>query len=131
MSLGSLFNTLLQDLAQAPEAASGLGRAVLALAKNRLELFRLELACEKERLIKLVFLAVLAALLCLVAFGLGLAAVIYAVGPQYRLTVLVAAAVVIGLAAVVSVLILARSLRNLPAPFEELSRELEKDRELL
>jgi len=122
---------LLESLLSTPGHASSLGSVLFDLARNRLELARIEILEAKRRAIGLMFLAVLAALLCAAAVGLIAAAIILAVPAESRLTAVLILAACTTLLAIAAIVWFKVSLDRLTPPFEDLVRELKKDKELL
>ncbi|HUS37664.1 MAG TPA: phage holin family protein [Verrucomicrobiae bacterium] len=69
---------------------------ILAVAQNRIELFRAEAQEEKVRLVELLLLASAVIVLTTVGLTLGICAVIVAVGVEHRVMALIACAAICG-----------------------------------
>jgi uncharacterized membrane protein YqjE len=102
---------------------------ILAVAQNRIELFRAEAQEEKVRLVELLLLASAVIVLTTVALTVGIAAVVVAVGVEHRVTALVVLAALFGTGAGLTGRTLRRRLdRDVFASFAE---ELRKDRQCI
>lgn len=118
---------LLQDLSG---TFSGFGEIGLAMLRNRLELFSIELKIEKMRLARLIILTILGSVFVLVSLILLTIALILAVDPVSRPSTIFwfgsAYLVVGGL-----VVFLAFKLNSKRKPFQASIEELQKDMEAL
>ena len=103
----------------------------LALVRNRVELFSVELHLEQARLIKLLVLAATAVLLANMAVLMGTALIIFLAGEKARVPVLVGLFLFYALAAAAAFFVLRRHLRSTTPPFNETLSEMKKDCEWL
>ena len=102
---------------------------ILAVAQNRIELFRVEAREEKIRLVELLLLASAVIVLTTAGLMFGICAVILAVGVEYRMLALIAFAAICGIGAGLIARALRRRLdRDVFASFAE---ELRKDRQCI
>ena len=102
---------------------------ILAVAQNRIELFRAEAQEEKVRLVELLLLASAIVVLATVGLTLGIAAVVVAIDVEHRVLALAVLAGVCGIGAVLIGRLLRRRLdREVFASFAE---ELRKDRQCI
>ncbi len=101
-----------------------------ALIHNRVELLQIELQEERNRLVRLLSLALAAALLAGLTLALALCALFYALDERHRLPALCLVALGAGVATAVVVLRLRRGLSG-PPPFADFVDELRKDKEML
>lgn len=117
--------TMLQDLGG---AAGRLGGQATDLLKDRVELLALELREERLRFLQALLLGLAGTLLVLAGVGLLVAAVLYALPPEWRLTGLILAALgTLGVGALV-LCALRRRLGERGRPFAQTLAELEKDK---
>ena len=111
---------------------SGVASSLLGLLRTRLELFSLEAAEEKSRLIKLLgmaFGALLFVTLAVLVFTVTIAVAFWPTENRYiALGVLTGVYALIGLALLLSI---RRQLRDGPTPFSATIEELGRDAELL
>lgn len=106
-----------------------IARSFSALAHTRLELFSLEFAEEKSRLISAFALAMVAVLLgigTLFAFTVLIAAIFW---DDYRWQALTVLTLVYALLAILCTVLIRRTLANAPRAFDATLGEFEKDRE--
>src|SRR5688572_8812830 len=102
---------------------------ILAVAQNRIELFRAEAQEEKVRLVELLLLASAVIVLTTVAMTVGICAVVLAVGVEHRVIALTVFAAICGIGAGLIGRALRRRLdREVFASFAE---ELRKDRQCI
>ncbi len=104
-----------------------MGRAVLAMAENRIELFLVELQEERVRFFGALLLVVLAAVLGLMTLVVGTLAVVVLCGEDHRLAVLVILSLLYFLAALAVLGKLRAQLRNWTA-FADTMAEFRKDK---
>lgn len=104
--------------------------SVLSLLQTRLELFGIELAEEKDRLVGVMFLGLAAMMLASMALIALTALVAIAFWDSYRWQALACITAVYAIAAIVLGLKARQRLRNPPMMFEATLNEFEKDREL-
>jgi uncharacterized membrane protein YqjE len=103
--------------------------SIFGLLQTRLELLGIELAEEKERLFAVLFFALAAAMLGMMAL-VGLTALITIMfWDTYRWQSLAGITIVYALAALVCALRARSGLRHAPLVFDSLLEEFEKDRE--
>lgn len=121
----------LTSLLEAPEHARRAVRLVLALGRNRVELLGVEAREESLFLLRLVFTAAAAFLFLALAVVVGTFTVIYAVGPEHRLTALLGATGLFALVGIVLVLVARARVRKARLPFSQTVEELRKDEECL
>jgi uncharacterized membrane protein YqjE len=117
--------SMLQDLGG---AAGRLGEHATDLVKDRVELLALELREERVRSLQMLMLGLAGTLLVLAGIGLLVAAALYALPAEWRLTGLVVAALatlVVGAAVLCS---LRQRLAGRGTPFAQTLAELEKDK---
>lgn len=104
--------------------------SVVALFHARLELIGIELAEERERLIAVLFLGLVAVMFAMMAF-IGLTALIAAAfWDTYRWQVLAGITGVYALAAVICAIRARSGLRSAPIVFEATLHEFQKDRDM-
>jgi uncharacterized membrane protein YqjE len=113
------------------ESLRRLGVNGLALMRNRLELFSVELQIEEARLIKLLVLAAVGVLLANMAVLMGTAVIIILADGKVRVPVLVGLFLFYALAATAIFFALRRHLRSTTPPFNETLSEVKKDCEWL
>ena len=113
------------------ESLRRLGVNGLALVRNRVELFSVELQIEEARLIKLLVLAAAAVLLANMAVLMGTAVVMVFAGERARVPVLLGLFLFYVLAATAAFFALRRHLRSTTPPFNETLSEVKKDCEWL
>ncbi len=101
-----------------------------ALLQSRLELIGIELAEERERLIAVLFLGLVAVMLAMMALISLTALVAAAFWDSYRWQVLAGITIVYALAAIICALRARSGLREAPIVFQETIREFEKDRDM-
>jgi uncharacterized membrane protein YqjE len=113
------------------ETLRKLGRTGVAVVRNRVELFSVELEEQKGRLIKVLVLAGAAIFLGNTALLAVSATIVVLVGERARLAVLVGLSAIYLLAALWAFLALRKELRSAPPPFQETVSELKKDSDCL
>lgn len=117
-----------------PHASRGPLRRMLssafALLQTRLELLGIELAEERERLVAMLFLGLVAVMLAMMALISLTALIVVAFWDSYRWQVLVGITAVYALGALICALRARRGLREAPIAFEATLKEFEKDREM-
>jgi uncharacterized membrane protein YqjE len=101
--------------------------AVLALLKNRVELFGVELQEQKARLTKVLLLIAATAFLGNTAVLVVTGTIIYLAGDSARKPLLIGLSIFYVGAAVVAAVLLRRELRSARPPFEDSVSELKKD----
>jgi len=104
--------------------------SVFALLHTRLELIGIELAEERERIIGVIFLGLVAVMFAMMALISLTALVAVAFWDNYRLQVLAGITVVYALGGVICALRARAGLHSAPIVFEGTLREFEKDREM-
>jgi uncharacterized membrane protein YqjE len=104
-----------------------MGRTVLAIAENRLDLFLVELQEERVRVIGALLLVVLAGILGLMGFVVGTLALVVLCGEDHRLAVLVVLSLFYFLAALAVIGRLRMQLRHWTA-FVDTMAEFRKDK---
>lgn len=130
-SMSGPLESALASILEAPEHARRAVRLILALGRNRLELLSVEAREESLFLLRLLFIAAAAFLFLALAIVLGTFTVIYAVGPEHRLTALIAATGVFLLVGLGLALGARASMRKKKFPFSQTVAELRKDEECL
>ncbi|QJT08163.1 phage holin family protein [Oceanidesulfovibrio marinus] len=125
------FESALSSILEAPEHARRAVRIILALGRNRLELVGVEAREESLLLLRLLILAAAAFLFLALAVVVGTFTVIYAVGPEHRLTALVCATALFAIIGVILVLVTRMKVRNAKPPFSQTVAELRKDEDCL
>jgi len=113
------------------ESLRRLGVNSLALVRNRVELFSVELQIKEVRLIKLLVLAAVGVLLANMAVLMGTAVIIVLADGKARVPVLVGLFLFYALAATVVFFALRCHLRSTTPPFNETLSEVKKDCEWL
>lgn len=104
--------------------------AVTVLLQTRLELIGIELAEERERIMAVLFLGLIAVMLGMMAL-IGLTALVaVAFWDSYRWQVLAGITAVYGIGALLCTLKARNSLREAPIVFQATLNEFEKDREM-
>lgn len=118
-----------------PRGISGslrnLGRSAVAVLRNRVELFSVELEEQKLRLTRVLILAGAAIFLGNTAILAVSATIVVLAGEQARVAVLVGLSVLYIAAAVWAFLALRKELRSAPPPFQDSISELKKDTDWL
>lgn len=127
MDLNSVLGALLGDPAA---SARRLAAVTLSLARNRLELFSIELAEERERLVAVLLWAGLGLTFTLLFLVVGTFAVIYLLDGQARVYALLAFAGAYLLAALLCLWAVRARLGG-PRPFAQTIDEFIKDRNAL
>ncbi|MHC1699759.1 MAG: phage holin family protein [Humidesulfovibrio sp.] len=115
----------LKELAGAAGRLGGLAAETLG---DRLELLALELREDRIRIIQVLVLAFAGAALVLFGLMLVVVAAIYALPPEWRLSGLVAAALLALAGGAAALCALKRRLRSGPGLFAQSMAELEKDK---
>jgi uncharacterized membrane protein YqjE len=113
------------------ESLRGICDNVVALLQNRLELFGLELQDQKERLVRLILLAVGVLFLGNMAALVVTVTIVVLAGPEARKPVLVILSVLYVLATVAAFFALRKELRSGSPPLNDSVSELKKDRDWL
>lgn len=121
----------LTSILEAPEHARRAVRLILALGRNRVELLGVEAREESLFLLRLLILAAAAFLFLALAVVVGTFTVIYAVGPEHRLTALLAATALFALTGIVLALVARARASKARLPFSQTVEELRKDEECL
>lgn len=103
----------------------------LALLQNRVELFAVELAEQKARLLKVLMLTAVAVFLANLAAVLVAATIVVLAGEGARLAVLIGLSLLCVLAAGAAFLAVRKEIRSAPPPFQDTLSELQKDRDWL
>ena len=104
--------------------------SVVALLHARLELIGIELAEERERIIAVIFLGLVAAMFAMMALISLTALVAAAFWDSYRWQVLAGITAVYALGAVICAIRARAGLHAAPIVFEATLREFEKDRDM-
>lgn len=104
--------------------------SVFALLHARLELIGIELAEERERIVAVIFLGLVAAMFAMMALISLTALIAVAFWDSYRLQVLAGITAVYGLGAVICAIRARSGLRAAPIVFQETLHEFEKDRDM-
>jgi uncharacterized membrane protein YqjE len=104
--------------------------SVVALLHARLELIGIELAEERERIIAVIFLGLVAAMFAMMALISLTALIAAAFWDSYRWQVLAAITAVYALGAVICAIRARAGLHAAPIVFEATLREFEKDRDM-
>lgn len=104
--------------------------SIFALLHTRLELIGVELAEERERIIAVIFLGLVAAMFAMLALITLTALIAVAFWDSYRWQVLAALTGVYALGAVICALRARAGLHSAPIVFEATLHEFEKDREM-
>ncbi len=104
--------------------------SVFALLQSRLELIGVELAEERERIIAVIFLGLVAVMFAMMALISLTALIAVAFWDSYRWQVLAGITAVYGLGALICALRARSGLHGAPIVFEATLHEFEKDREM-
>lgn len=104
--------------------------SVVALLHARLELIGIELAEERERIVAVIFLGLVAVMFAMMALISLTALIAVAFWDTYRWQVLAGITAVYGLGAVICALRARNGLRAAPIVFEATLHEFEKDRDM-
>ena len=113
------------------ESLRKLGDTGLALFQNRLELFGVDVAEQKARLVRLLLLAGAAIFLTNTAVLVVTATVVILAGEKSRVPVLITLCFLYVGAAVAAFLFLRKEIKSAPPPFDSTISELKKDRDWL
>jgi uncharacterized membrane protein YqjE len=113
------------------ESLRKIGDNSVALLQNRLELFGLELQEHKERLVKVLLLAVGLLFLGNMAALVVTVTIVVLAGPEARKPVLIVLSLLYLLATCVAFFALRKELRGCPPPLSDTVSELKKDRDWL
>ncbi len=113
------------------ESVRRFGRTGLAVLENRAQLFSVELAEQKARLVRVLVLAGAAIFLANTALLTVSATIVVVVGDKARVPVLIGLSLVYILASVWAFVALRKELRSAPPPFQDTISELKKDSECL
>ena len=113
------------------DSARKLGRTGVAVLRNRLELFSVELEEQKVRLVRLLILAGAAIFLANTALLAFSAMLVFLSGERARVGVLITLSVLYAAGALWAFLVLRKEMRTAPQPFQESVSELKKDTEWL
>jgi uncharacterized membrane protein YqjE len=113
------------------ESLRGIGDNAIALLQNRVELFGLEIQEQKERLVRVILLAVGMLFLGNMAALVVTATIVVLAGPEARKPVLIVLSVLYIAATVAAFLMLRKELRAGPPPLSDTVSELKKDRDWL
>ncbi len=113
------------------ESLRRIGDSVIALLQNRLELFGLELQEQKERLVRVLLLAVGLLFLGNMAALVVTVTIVVLAGPEARKPVLIVLSLLYVLATVVAFFVLRKELRAGQPPLSDTVSELKKDRDWL
>ena len=104
--------------------------SVFALLHARLELIGIELAEERERIVAVIFLGLVAVMFAMMALISLTALIAVAFWDTYRWQVLAGITAVYALGALICALRARSGLHSAPIVFEDTLREFEKDREM-
>ncbi|RKP50936.1 phage holin family protein [Trinickia fusca] len=104
--------------------------SLFALMQTRLELLGIELAEERERIVAVLFLGIVAVMLGMMALISLTALIAAAFWDTYRWQVLAGITIVYAIGAVICALRARSGLRDAPIVFEATLNELEKDRDM-
>lgn len=113
------------------ESVRRFGRTGLAVLENRAQLFSVELAEQKARLVRVLVLAGAAIFLANTALLTVSATIVVVVGDKARVPVLIGLSLVYILASLWAFVALRKELRSAPPPFQDTISELKKDSECL
>jgi uncharacterized membrane protein YqjE len=111
------------------ESLRGICDSVVALLQNRLELFGLEIQEQKERLIRVVLLAVGMLFLGNMAALVVTVTIVVLAGPEARKPVLIILSLLYVAATVAAFFALRKELRSGAPPLSDTVTELKKDRD--
>ena len=109
------------------ESLRNAGRSGLAVLRNRLELFSVELEEQKLRLVRLLVLAGAAIFLANAALLAISATIVILAGPKARVAVLIGLCLIYVGAAIGVFLALRKEIRSAPAAMQESVTQLKKD----
>ncbi len=113
------------------ESLRRIGDSGIALLQTRLELFGLELQEHKERLVRVLLLAVGMLFLGNMAALVVTVTIVVLAGPEARKPVLIVLSLLYVLATVAAFFALRKELRGAPPPLSDTVSELKKDRDWL
>jgi uncharacterized membrane protein YqjE len=114
-----------------PGARASIGKlatSVLSLAQTRLEIFGIEMAEEKERLLSTLLLAVFALMIGMLALVAVTALIVIVFWDSYRWQPLALLSALYVLSALFAALRIRHVIRHAPPPFEATRAEFENDR---
>ncbi len=111
------------------ESLRKIGDSGVALLQNRLELFGLELQEQKERLVKVILLAIGMLFLGNMAALVVTVTIVVLAGPEARKPVLIILSLLYVLATVAAFFGLRKELNGGPPPLSDTVSELKKDRD--